>query len=312
MSQPARALEVAFDGFEQLREVVPGTRRDIVQIEPGKLIGMMLHTSVGDLPLDAVSFNLGVRSRGAYPAGRITLSMLMGSGGCAMHSSYQSAPGDVILTPPGGEQENRYSGATSLLVTSVTLPEIEATYGGEAALASLNYGQRAQFKGRGAAVGPVGLLLDRLKQDNTALTEPAASFWKRAIMDAMLVNVLESVPALPDGPLPSALRIVRTVDEFLEQEQNRAVHISEICCALRIPRRTLHRAFHEVVGVGPIAYLRYKRLGAVHSVLRGGRLSDRSIEDIAFQFGFLNAGRFARYYLRQFGRFPAETRRQSR
>jgi AraC family ethanolamine operon transcriptional activator len=188
----------------------------------------MLHTSVGDLPLDAVSFNLGVRSRGAYPAGRITLSMLMGSGGCAMHSSYQSAPGDVILTPPGGEQENRYSGTTSLLVTSVTLPEIEATYGGEAALASLNYGQRAQFKGRGAAVGPVGLLLDRLKQDNTALTEPAASFWKRAIMDAMLVNVLESVPALPDGPLPSALRIVRTVDEFLEQEQNRAVHISDL------------------------------------------------------------------------------------
>lgn len=308
MQQAARPLETTFDGFEQLREVVPGTRREIIQIEPGRLVGRLLHAEVGDLPVDAVSFSLGVRSCGEYPTNRITLSMLMASHGGVTHSTYRSLPGDVVLTPPGGEQENRYAGATSLVVTSITLREIEKIYGTEQALASLNYGNRAQFKGSAAVVPRIMLLLDRLKQENTLLSGQAASFWKRAMIDAMLVHVIHAAPSTSDGPLPSAVKLVRLVDEFLEADENRVVHISEICRVLQITRRTLHRAFHEVVGVGPIGYLRFKRLCAIHTALRSGSLRDRTIEDIAFQHGFLNAGRFSQYYRRQFGCFPAETR----
>jgi AraC-like DNA-binding protein len=308
MKQRTRASEVVFDSFEALREVVPGARREIVQIEPGRLAGKMLHTTLGDLPIDAASFSRGVRSSGEYRKDRITLSLLLSSGGRALHSNYRSAPGDVVLTPPASEQENRYVGATSLLVTSVTLREIEAIYHDEPALASLDYSRRAQFDGADGIVPRVALLLDRLRKNDLALTEPAEEFWKQALIDVLMGQVLNAAPAVTEGHLPSALKLVRAVDEFLEAEQNRAVHIAEICSAFRVPRRTLHRAFHDVVGAGPIAYLRFKRLCAIHSVLRSGGLGDRTIEDIAFQYGFLNAGRFSHYYKKQFGKLPVDTR----
>lgn len=67
---------------------------------------------------------------------------------------------------------------------------------------------------------------------------------------------------LPDGTryLPSAMRLVRDVEDYLRTAGTRPVHVSEICTELRLSRRSLHRAFHEVFGVGPVTFLRYKRL----------------------------------------------------
>jgi AraC-like DNA-binding protein len=49
---------------------------------------------------------------------------------------------------------------------------------------------------------------------------------------------------------------------------------------MHLSRRTLHRAFHEALGIGPISFLRHRRLCAVHSDLRAP--SDvRTISDIA-------------------------------
>jgi AraC-like DNA-binding protein len=164
--------------FEQLRSAVPGTRRDIVQIAPGQLRGELVHASISDLPIDAVTFDIELRSRGG------------------------------------------------------------------------------------------------------------------------------------DGPLPSALKIVRRVEDYLAASGTRAVHISEICTQLHLTRRTLHRAFHEAVGIGPITFLRYLRLCAVHTALRSGLSADETIANLAIAHGFLNVGRFAQYYRQVFGENPSDTRRK--
>jgi AraC-like DNA-binding protein len=164
--------------FEQLRDAVPGTSRDIVQIAPGQLRDELVHASISDLSIDAGTFNIEVRSRG------------------------------------GG------------------------------------------------------------------------------------------------GPLPSALKIVRRVEDYLATSGARAVHISEICSQLHLTRRTLHRAFHEALGIGPITFLRYLRLCAVHTALRSGLAANETIANLAIAHGFLNVGRFAQYYRQVFGENPSDTRRK--
>jgi AraC family ethanolamine operon transcriptional activator len=125
----------------------------------------------------------------------------------------------------------------------------------------------------------------------------------------MSANVLEGKPSQRDGPLPSALKVVHQVEEYLDAAEPAPIHISQICSHMHLSRRTLHRAFNDALGIGPIAFLRHRRLCAVHTALREPN-DIRTISDIALLYGFQNLGRFASYYRELFGEYPSETRRR--
>ncbi len=110
-----------------------------------------------------------------------------------------------------------------------------------------------------------------------------------------------------EGPLPSAMQLVGKVDDYLAATGLRPVHISEICAHLNVTRRTLHRAFFDALGLGPITYLRYKRLCAIHSVLRDSDPATTTVAQVAMQHGFIELGRFSHYYHTLFGEYPSET-----
>ena len=145
---------------------------------------------------------------------------------------------------------------------------------------------------------------------DTTLNAEAAEFWKRAIIEAMSANIIGGTSSESNGPLPSALKIVRQVEEYLDAAGPAPIHISQICSSMHVSRRTLHRAFHEALGIGPIAFLRHRRLCAVHTALRAPN-DHLTISDIAIQHGFQNVGRFSGYYNALFGEYPFETRSRS-
>ena len=190
--------------------------------------------------------------------------------------------------------------------------DINSSFASEGSLSDPTAWHRSHFKGNARTVQNVIPHLQSLiaRLGDTALNADAAEFWKRAVIDAMSASIVEGTPSERDGPLPSALKIVRQVEEYLDAAAPAPIHISQICNHMHLSRRTLHRAFHEVLGIGPIAFLRHRRLCAVHSSLRAPK-DIRSISDIAMHYGFQNLGRFACYYRELFGEYPSETRAQS-
>ena len=102
-------------------------------------------------------------------------------------------------------------------------------------------------------------------------------------------------------------RSPRALLQHLDAAGNRPVHVSEICAALGVSRRTLHRAFQEVFGLGPVSFLRHKRLCAVHSILRESAPGSTTVAAVAMGQGFYELGRFAQYYLAMFGERPSQT-----
>jgi AraC-like DNA-binding protein len=299
--------------FEQLRDVVPGARRDVVQIAPGQLRGELVHATIGDLPIDAVTFNIDVRSRGAAVKNRVAIGMLVHCDDRVTRAAYESSPGDILITTPGQEHENRFHGGGSLYVISLSSDDIEAMFGADARVADAicrgnHYKGNAETVHR--TIPRLRALLVRLGERDLTLTAEAAEFWKRAVIDAMTANLVDVTQSDRDGPLPSALKIVRQVEDYLGASGTRAVHISEICTQLHLTRRTLHRAFHEAVGIGPITFLRYLRLCAVHTALRSGLAAGETIANLAIAHGFLNVGRFSQYYREVFGENPSDTRRK--
>ena len=311
MGQFAALRTQKIEGFEELNEVVLGTRREIVQLERGKIAGELTHASIVDLPIDMATFNLGIRTRGGSHRDRIGIGMLTASDDRAVRASYESHPGDVLVMPPGSEHENRYYGGASIIVVMASVADIESSFGTEGRMSDPSFWWSGHFKGNAKTVANIiphlQSVLGRL--GNVSLSAEAAEYWKRAVIETVSANVMAGMPSERDGPLPSALRIVRQVEECLDERANEPVHISEICGQLHVSRRTLHRAFHEALGVGPIAFLRGRRLCAVHTALRMSQ-DIRTISDIAVQYGFQNLGRFSGYYHELFGEYPSETRRR--
>ena len=313
MGQFAALRTQKIEGFEELKEVVLGTRREIVQLERGKIKGEIAHAVIGDLPIDTASFNLGIRTKGGSHRDRIGIGLLAASANHVVRSSYESRPGDVLVMQPGCEHENRYYGGASMIIVMASEGDIESSYGTEARMCDPTCWWRNHYKGDGEMVTSViphlQSMLGRLR--DLSLTAEATEFWKRAVIEAVTTNVVAGMPSERDGPLPSALKIVRQVEEYLDARPGEPIHISEICSHLHAPRRTLHRAFHEALGTGPIAFLRHRRLCATHTALRAPE-DIRTISDIAMQFGFQNLGRFAGYYHQLFGEYPSETRQRHR
>jgi AraC family ethanolamine operon transcriptional activator len=150
-------------------------------------------------------------------------------------------------------------------------------------------------------------IVSRLAQQQAGMPDEVADFWKRSIIDAMAATIVDALPAENRGPVPSAMRLVRDVEHYLDEAGSRPVHISEICARFAVSRRSLHRAFDDMLGLGPVTFLRRKRLCAIHSALRESNPATTTIGEIAMQHGFIELGRFAHYYRSLFGEYPSET-----
>jgi AraC family ethanolamine operon transcriptional activator len=224
-------------------------------------------------------------------------------------------PGDIICTPPGREHHVRVGAATSFASILITPAELRASFATEPGLGDYAVWADAH---RFRADPRIALVVKRqvlaastmLQTHGPSLSEAAAEFWMRAVLEAFATTVIISAPP-HQAHIPSSLKLVREAERYVDAHPDMPVHISEICAALNVSRRTLHRAFQDAIGIGPVAFLRRKRLSAVRVALSKADPSRTRITDIAIEFGFLEMGRFAGYYQSMFGESPSATLRKS-
>ncbi|MCK1740310.1 helix-turn-helix domain-containing protein [Bradyrhizobium sp. 139] len=310
-SSPMQVQVRSLESFEELNDAVRGTNREVVQLGRGRLRGHLAHFAIDELSFDVGEFSVGMRSRGVPSDHRVSIGMLTGCTDKVTQWSREMHAGDVMVTPPGGEHDARYFGGASFAVISLSFADICSFFASEPRAQDANSWRQNIFR---AAPQSTSLLLSRLngllarlRDQNIALTREAAQFWRRSIIEAMTATVLPNVPSDDDRSLSSASKIVRRVEEYLDRAGMVPIHISQICGDLNVSRRTLHRAFHDVLGIGPVAFLHHRRLCSIHSVLRCSDPTTTTIADVALQHGYLNPGRFSDYYRSLFDEYPSQS-----
>jgi AraC-like DNA-binding protein len=300
------------ESFEELSNAVQGAQIDVLQLERGRLRGHLTHMLIGGMPLSTGAFSLGVRTRGVLSDERVTIGMLTGSTSRVTHWSHEMHPADILVIPPGDAHDGRYHGGASYAAISLDRTDIASVFGTEPRLRELGLGPKTHY-----SADPHGaeFVLRRLREAVARLEDPrsvwnadAAAFLKRSIIEIMAAPILSNEPSdEDDAAMLSARRIVSKVEDYIEACGLRPVHVSEICCEVHVSRRTLHRAFHDAIGIGPVAFLRCRRLCCVHSILRSSDPATTTIADVAMNQGFLNPGRFSGYYHLLFDEYPSET-----
>ncbi len=184
MGQFAKLRTQKIEGFEELNDVIVGTSRQVVQLEHGKIRGEVTHASIAGLPIAIASFNLGIRSKGGSHKDRIGIGLLAASGDHAMCLSYESRPGDVLVTQPGCEHENRYYGGASIIVVTPSVDDIEQSFATEARMSDPSAWGRNHYRGNAATLTSVVPRLRSLfaRIGDASLTAEAAEFWKRGVI----------------------------------------------------------------------------------------------------------------------------------
>jgi AraC family transcriptional regulator, ethanolamine operon transcriptional activator len=104
-------------------------------------------------------------------------------------------------------------------------------------------------------------------------------------------------------------QLVELAARYVEERQEYRTTVTEICQALGVGRRTLEYAFRDVVGTSPRAYFIQCALEAAHHKLQASSPSDRTVTEVATEFGFWHLGRFSVSYRIAFGETPSETLR---
>jgi AraC-like DNA-binding protein len=305
------------DGFEGMHRGVKGSHVDVMQIGRGRLRGTLSHVGVGDFSLSIGSFNLGLRTQRISTDDKLIVGMLLDAKDRVTHWSFDMRPSDVLVIPPLVEHDGIFHGASTYAAVRFDLAHLGSVFGGDARLSDPAHWLQKNHYRANDAIGMVAArrlpqIISNLARHESVLTDDAAEFWKRAIVDCMTGTIVNSLPPDDRGSLPSAMKLVRRVEDYLDTVGPRPVHISEICAEFSLSRRGLHRAFHEVFGIGPVTFLRHKRLCAIHSMLRESVPGEVTVGEIAMQQGFIELGRFAQYYRNLFGEYPSETLRGKR
>jgi AraC family ethanolamine operon transcriptional activator len=238
--------------------------------------------------------------------------MLLGASDRVTQWSFDMLPADIVVMPPLAEHHAVHCGGSSYAVFRLNPDEVPSIFGGDPWLSDL---ENWREKRRHRAHPDFGLMTTQnmlrlagpLARKAGVLSEQAAEFWKRTIVECMAATIRVSLPSDDGGHLPSAMKLVRSVEEYLQTMGDHPVHISEICAGLGLSRRSLHRAFHEIFGIGPVTFLRQKRLCTVHSVLQASSPVATTVSAVAIEQGFVELGRFAHDYHLMFGEYPSQT-----
>ena len=112
----------------------------------------------------------------------------------------------------------------------------------------------------------------------------------------------------PQPPLAHEVdnaRVLRAI-LLIEQHLSEPLSLSAIASHLNISKRQLQRLFHEHVGQGVQSYSRMLR---THYGLWQLAVPERTITEIAQDYGFSDASHFIRCFKKEFGRSPVEMRR---
>jgi AraC family ethanolamine operon transcriptional activator len=313
-SMESRSTFTSVGELDQLREFARGAELDVVQLCPGRMRGVLAHCDLGRSSIHLNQLSLPARGRGVLSADRWTFVIFpLHVQGC-----FNSVPlsSDVLLAyPPECDFEGTVASGFHDWVFTVDLDELSQSY--EALFHS-----DLRMHGRGfQSLRPVPTTTQELRtlasralelsqQSPKLLEHPLARLHLHERLLEVLAASIQSASRRVGRPRPAQMsrwQVVRRAEDFMREHADQPISLTTLCNESRTSERSLRRAFHDVIGVSPMAYLSAIRMSRARAELEHASQKSRTVASIATRWEFAHLGRFARDYQRFFGELPSET-----
>lgn len=154
----------------------------------------------------------------------------------------------------------------------------------------------------------IGYLSDEV--DRMRVGEPL-SLYLRQVEELLLTMILLTIPhryseELQSGSNTAAPWHVRRVEDYIVANLDSTLSMAHFARIAGVSSRTLHEGFRLHRGYTPMQFLRTQRLGAARRDIENAS-PDRTITEVAIQWGFTHLGRFSQSYAAAFGEKPSDT-----
>ncbi|MDF3080454.1 AraC family transcriptional regulator [Burkholderia sola] len=131
--------------------------------------------------------------------------------------------------------------------------------------------------------------------------------WLMSLLLTHLPHAYSDALLRDTPPLPAHVRrACAHVDAHLDEP----LALATLAAVAGVAPRTLQHAFRAFLHTTPAAYVRERRLAAVHAALQRG--DAHSVTDVLIAHGIHGFGHFAKAYARRYGHAPSVTARQTR
>jgi len=104
----------------------------------------------------------------------------------------------------------------------------------------------------------------------------------------------------------SQWNLVTHARDRIHETQQQTMTVAQLCQMLGVSRRTLQNGFQQILGIGPLAYVKAFRLTQTRKMLKQGSC----VTDAATANGFWHFGHFSHDYKMMFGECPSVTLRR--
>jgi AraC-like DNA-binding protein len=146
------------------------------------------------------------------------------------------------------------------------------------------------------------------RRPSEVLAESAVHGLEQQLIHALVECLSDGVPGAHNRRI--AKRHGNLMARFEDAGANceyRAPTLIELCATLGVPERSLRTSCMQHLGMGPMSYLRLRRLKSVRRALCSASPTDTSVAELARRYGFTELGRFAAKYRQVFGELPSAT-----
>lgn len=146
---------------------------------------------------------------------------------------------------------------------------------------------------------------------NLLMHASARQAMKCSLLDALLdICQVQIGPRRLSSTSVSHHTLVFQIRDYILCRREEPVTVADLCRDFYVSRRTLQNAFHNVVGMSPVAYLRAIRLNGLRRMLRNHASPVATVQDAAAEWGFWHLSQLACDYKRMFGELPSDSLRQ--
>ncbi|MDP4533525.1 AraC family transcriptional regulator [Marinobacter salarius] len=135
---------------------------------------------------------------------------------------------------------------------------------------------------------------------------PLSNYFATKLLEFFENNTHRIVSELSDN------KIIEAVQDYISRNINDNISITELASQLNMSKSKLFGEFSREKGISPAAYIKQKKLIAIHERLSNPNKDSTSVSQIALDFGFNHLGRFSSDYKKLFNELPSETVRKSR
>jgi AraC family ethanolamine operon transcriptional activator len=307
-------LFIAPEECGQLSEMHNGDGFDIRydQTDAGEFKGECLYRGSMHMVFCREQYSRGVCIHGTVPYGMVTAVMsTKRKGSSCLNGEELSQDCLGVLTPgdEGAYQVPAGYGFTNFIISQERL---------ERAVRALFQLPLSEILRHTATLHLSGAAISLLRESTAEIFTPRspeailrAEVWDRKCEGSVLQALCVALAGDKSGPdrrtTRNHWRIARMVRNFIEENLAGDLELEPLCRVAGLSARALEVAFQEVYGVGPLAFVRRRRLSAARHALVAARGAETTVKNIAAQVGFTHLARFADAYQTMFGETPTAT-----